>query len=70
MPTTWVWVKQSRRYHLFSTLKTANGSIKSPGGLPYNLMYNWENEIKKFTQSLTYYIHHGGTSDKNNGFAS
>jgi non-specific serine/threonine protein kinase len=27
-------------------------------------MYNWENEIKKFTQSLTYYIHHGGTRDK------
>jgi len=23
-------------------------------------MYNWENEIKKFTPDLTYYIHHGG----------
>jgi non-specific serine/threonine protein kinase len=23
-------------------------------------MFNWENEIKKFTPSLTYHIHHGG----------
>ena len=26
---------------------------------PTTLIYNWENEIKKFTPSLTYYIHHG-----------
>jgi len=25
------------------------------------LIYNWENEIKKFTPALTYHIHHGGT---------
>ena len=23
-------------------------------------MFNWENEIKKFTPDLTYHIHHGG----------
>ena len=27
---------------------------------PTTLMFNWENEIKKFTPNLTYYIHHGG----------
>ncbi|HEX5026278.1 MAG TPA: SNF2-related protein [Agriterribacter sp.] len=27
---------------------------------PTTLMFNWENEIKKFTPDLTYYIHHGG----------
>jgi len=26
---------------------------------PTTLMYNWENEIKKFTPGLTYFIHHG-----------
>jgi non-specific serine/threonine protein kinase len=26
---------------------------------PTSLMFNWENEIKKFTPSLTWYIHHG-----------
>jgi non-specific serine/threonine protein kinase len=26
---------------------------------PTTLIYNWENEIKKFTPSLSYYIHHG-----------
>lgn len=28
---------------------------------PTTLIYNWENEIKKFTPSLTYRIHHGPT---------
>jgi non-specific serine/threonine protein kinase len=27
---------------------------------PTTLMFNWENEIKKFTPKLTYRIHHGG----------
>ena len=27
---------------------------------PTTLMFNWENEIKKFTPNLTYRIHHGG----------
>lgn len=33
---------------------------------PTTLIYNWENEIKKFTPALTYQIHHGGarTRDK------
>lgn len=28
---------------------------------PTTLIYNWENEIKKFTPGLTYRIHHGAT---------
>jgi non-specific serine/threonine protein kinase len=27
---------------------------------PTTLIYNWENEIKKFAPELTYHIHHGG----------
>jgi len=32
---------------------------------PTTLMFNWENEIKKFTPSLTYHIHHGGDRTRN-----
>ncbi len=42
-------------------LRQKNGRLKSLVVCPTTLMYNWENEIKKFTPGLTYYIHHGGT---------
>jgi non-specific serine/threonine protein kinase len=32
---------------------------------PTTLMFNWENEIKKFTPALTYHIHHGGDRTRN-----
>jgi non-specific serine/threonine protein kinase len=32
---------------------------------PTTLIYNWENEIKKFTPSLEYYIHHGALRGRN-----
>jgi superfamily II DNA or RNA helicase len=32
---------------------------------PTTLMFNWENEIKKFTPTLTYLIHHGGDRTRN-----
>ncbi len=37
-----------------------NGSLKAVVVCPTTLLYNWENEIKKFTPTLTYFIHHGG----------
>ena len=35
-------------------------SLKSIVVCPTTLMFNWENEIRKFTPGLTYHIHHGG----------
>ncbi|MES1215137.1 MAG: DEAD/DEAH box helicase [Bacteroidota bacterium] len=41
--------------------KTHHGALKALVVCPTTLIYNWENEIKKFTPSLTYHIHHGGS---------
>ncbi|MGC4035547.1 MAG: DEAD/DEAH box helicase [Chitinophagaceae bacterium] len=40
--------------------KTENEALKALVVCPTTLIYNWENEIKKFTPNLTYHIHHGG----------
>ncbi|HET9825572.1 MAG TPA: SNF2-related protein, partial [Chitinophagaceae bacterium] len=40
--------------------KAVYGQIKALVVCPTTLIYNWENEIRKFTPSLTHRIHHGG----------
>lgn len=39
--------------------KNQHPQMKALVVCPTTLIYNWENEIKKFTPQLTYYIHHG-----------
>ena len=39
--------------------KSSTGNIKAIVVCPTTLIYNWENEIRKFTPSLSWQIHHG-----------
>ncbi len=41
--------------------KAETGKLKAIVVCPTTLIYNWENEIRKFTPNLTYRIHHGPT---------
>lgn len=36
-----------------------DGNLRALVVCPTTLIYNWENEMRKFTPELTYYIHHG-----------
>ncbi|HVZ56311.1 MAG TPA: SNF2-related protein [Chitinophagaceae bacterium] len=47
-----------------SHLKARQGELKALVVCPTTLIYNWENEIRKFTPELTYHIHHGGARSK------
>jgi non-specific serine/threonine protein kinase len=42
-------------------LKQVNGSLRALVVCPTTLLFNWQNEIVKFTPGLTYYVHHGST---------
>ncbi|MBS1947968.1 MAG: DEAD/DEAH box helicase family protein [Bacteroidetes bacterium] len=46
--------------------KQAHGSLRAIVVCPTTLMFNWENEIRKFTPALSYHIHHGGERARNN----
>lgn len=51
--------------------KDEHGKLQAMVVCPTTLIYNWENEIKKFTPKLSYYIHHGaGRSRDKEKFAS
>ncbi|MFT3682476.1 MAG: DEAD/DEAH box helicase [Ferruginibacter sp.] len=39
--------------------KKQHGALKAIVICPTTLIYNWENEIKKFTPAISWYIHHG-----------
>ncbi|HRP55117.1 SNF2-related protein [Agriterribacter sp.] len=39
--------------------RDTHNALKAMVVCPTTLMFNWENEIKKFTPGLTYHIHHG-----------
>ncbi len=39
--------------------RTVNKGLKAIVVCPTTLIYNWQNEVKKFTPELTYHIHHG-----------
>ena len=41
-------------------LKMENESLKALVVCPTTLMFNWQNEIKKFTPDISFYVHHGG----------
>jgi hypothetical protein len=45
--------------------KEHNQKLQALVVCPTTLMFNWENEIKKFTPGLTYHIHHGGERSRN-----
>ncbi len=42
-------------------LKVEKEHIKALVVCPTTLMFNWQNEIKKFTPNLDFYTHHGGS---------
>ncbi len=44
---------------MLSHYQQANGKLLALVVCPTTLIYNWQNEVKKFTPSLTFHIHHG-----------
>ena len=45
--------------------KSINGTLKAIVVCPTTLIYNWRNEVEKFTPSLGWHIHHGSTRSRN-----
>ncbi len=47
-------------------LREKNGKLLALVVCPTTLLFNWQNELKKFTPTLTFQIHHGGSRIKKN----
>ncbi len=45
--------------------RTHNGKLTAIVVCPTTLIYNWQNEIKKFTPEITAHIHHGSARTRN-----
>ena len=45
--------------------KTSTGNLKAIVICPTTLIYNWKNEVEKFTPSLSWHIHHGSVRTRN-----
>lgn len=45
--------------------KETNGGVKALVVCPTTLIYNWKNEVEKFTPSLSWHIHHGSIRGRN-----
>lgn len=44
--------------------KKTNNGLKAIVICPTTLIYNWQNEVKKFTPELSYHIHHGNARSR------
>ncbi len=44
--------------------KFTTGELKAIVICPTTLIYNWRNEVQKFTPKLTYHVHHGSIRDR------
>jgi len=45
--------------------KEINGSLKALVVCPTTLIYNWRNEVQKFSPNLSFHIHHGSIRSRN-----
>ena len=45
--------------------KAINGELMAIVICPTTLIYNWQNEVKKFTPGLTFHVHHGNARTRN-----
>ncbi|HMO34275.1 MAG TPA: SNF2-related protein [Lacibacter sp.] len=49
-------------------VREQQGSLRALVACPTTLMYNWENEIRKFTPELRFHIHHGAQRSRDKQF--
>lgn len=55
---------------MLQEFKAEKGKLLSLVVCPTTLIYNWQNEVKKFTNGLSFHIHHGNTRSRDLEFLS